>query len=101
MLYEVITRVHRRNRVLAQHIPYLSRERDSPVSRQRSTVAEIIQGVQHRTKIHAADAGLCPHDGSAVRQGCRAIEVNGELIDGPGKLCRALEVDRSLRNNFV
>ncbi|NGZ98204.1 MAG: 3-methyladenine DNA glycosylase [Nitrospira sp. WS110] len=26
----------------------------------------------------------------------RAIEVNGELIDGPGKLCRALEVDRSL-----
>jgi DNA-3-methyladenine glycosylase len=26
----------------------------------------------------------------------RAIEVDGELIDGPGKLCRALEVDRSL-----
>lgn len=26
----------------------------------------------------------------------RAIEVNGELIDGPGKLCRVLGVDRSL-----
>ena len=26
----------------------------------------------------------------------RAVEVNGELIDGPGRLCRALEIDRSL-----
>ncbi|NGZ60031.1 MAG: 3-methyladenine DNA glycosylase, partial [Nitrospira sp. LK265] len=26
----------------------------------------------------------------------RAVEVEGELIDGPGKLCRALEIDRSL-----
>lgn len=26
----------------------------------------------------------------------RAVEVDGELIDGPGRLCRALEVDRSL-----
>jgi DNA-3-methyladenine glycosylase len=26
----------------------------------------------------------------------RAIEVDGELIDGPGRLCRALEIDRSL-----
>lgn len=26
----------------------------------------------------------------------RAIEVNGELIDGPGKLCRELGIDRSL-----
>lgn len=26
----------------------------------------------------------------------RAIEVDGELIDGPGKLCRALEIDQSL-----
>lgn len=26
----------------------------------------------------------------------RAIEVDGRLIDGPGKLCRALEIDRSL-----
>jgi len=26
----------------------------------------------------------------------RAIEVEGELIDGPGRLCRALQVDRSL-----
>ncbi len=26
----------------------------------------------------------------------RAIEVDSELIDGPGKLCRALEIDRSL-----
>jgi DNA-3-methyladenine glycosylase len=26
----------------------------------------------------------------------RAIEVDGELIDGPGKLCRALGIDRSL-----
>src|SRR5574341_1554084 len=26
----------------------------------------------------------------------RAIEVEGELIDGPGRLCRALEIDRSL-----
>ncbi|MBK9307815.1 MAG: DNA-3-methyladenine glycosylase [Nitrospira sp.] len=26
----------------------------------------------------------------------RAIEVEGRLIDGPGKLCRELEIDRSL-----
>jgi DNA-3-methyladenine glycosylase len=26
----------------------------------------------------------------------RAIEVDGELIDGPGKLCRELGIDRSL-----
>lgn len=26
----------------------------------------------------------------------RAIEVDGELIDGPGRLCRALTIDRSL-----
>ena len=26
----------------------------------------------------------------------RAMEVDGELIDGPGRLCRALEIDRSL-----
>lgn len=26
----------------------------------------------------------------------RAIEVDGELIDGPGKLCRELNIDRSL-----
>ena len=26
----------------------------------------------------------------------RAIEVDGELIDGPGKLCRLLAIDRSL-----
>ena len=26
----------------------------------------------------------------------RAIEVNGRLIDGPGRLCRALSIDRSL-----
>ena len=26
----------------------------------------------------------------------RAIEVDGELIDGPGKLCRKLAIDRSL-----
>src|SRR6185312_387532 len=26
----------------------------------------------------------------------RAIEVDGELIDGPGKLCRVLAIDRSL-----
>jgi DNA-3-methyladenine glycosylase len=26
----------------------------------------------------------------------RAVEIDGELIDGPGKLCRALEIDRSL-----
>ncbi|MCX5721660.1 MAG: DNA-3-methyladenine glycosylase [Nitrospirae bacterium] len=26
----------------------------------------------------------------------RAIELDGELIDGPGKLCRALQIDRSL-----
>lgn len=26
----------------------------------------------------------------------RAIEVDGTLIDGPGRLCRALEIDRSL-----
>jgi DNA-3-methyladenine glycosylase len=26
----------------------------------------------------------------------RAIEIDGELIDGPGKLCRELSIDRSL-----
>src|SRR5574341_76309 len=26
----------------------------------------------------------------------RAVEIDGELIDGPGRLCRALEIDRSL-----
>ncbi|MGQ0695185.1 MAG: DNA-3-methyladenine glycosylase [Nitrospiraceae bacterium] len=26
----------------------------------------------------------------------RAVEINGALIDGPGRLCRALEIDRSL-----
>jgi DNA-3-methyladenine glycosylase len=26
----------------------------------------------------------------------RAIEIDGELIDGPGRLCRALEIDRRL-----
>ena len=26
----------------------------------------------------------------------RAIDVEGELIDGPGRLCRALQIDRSL-----
>ena len=26
----------------------------------------------------------------------RAIELNGELIDGPGRLCRALQIDRRL-----
>jgi DNA-3-methyladenine glycosylase len=26
----------------------------------------------------------------------RAIELNGKLIDGPGRLCRALEIDRRL-----
>lgn len=26
----------------------------------------------------------------------RAVEVDGKLIDGPGRLCRALEIDRSL-----
>lgn len=29
----------------------------------------------------------------------RAVEVDGELIDGPGRLCRALEVDRSLHRH--
>jgi DNA-3-methyladenine glycosylase len=26
----------------------------------------------------------------------RAVEINGELIDGPGRLCRAMQIDRSL-----
>jgi DNA-3-methyladenine glycosylase len=26
----------------------------------------------------------------------RAVEVNGQLIDGPGRLCRAFSIDRSL-----
>ncbi len=26
----------------------------------------------------------------------RAIEIDGELIDGPGRLCRALQIDRAL-----
>jgi DNA-3-methyladenine glycosylase len=26
----------------------------------------------------------------------RAIEIDGELVDGPGKLCRALQIDRRL-----
>ncbi len=29
----------------------------------------------------------------------RAIEVEGELIDGPGKLCRELSIDRSLNRH--
>ena len=29
----------------------------------------------------------------------RAIEIDGELIDGPGRLCRAMQIDRSL-NRF-
>ncbi|HEY6085047.1 MAG TPA: DNA-3-methyladenine glycosylase [Nitrospira sp.] len=29
----------------------------------------------------------------------RAIEVEGELIDGPGRLCRALRIDRSLNRH--
>jgi DNA-3-methyladenine glycosylase len=29
----------------------------------------------------------------------RAIEVDGELIDGPGKLCRELDIDRSLNRH--
>jgi DNA-3-methyladenine glycosylase len=29
----------------------------------------------------------------------RAIEVDGELIDGPGKLCRVLEINRSLNRH--
>ncbi len=29
----------------------------------------------------------------------RAIEVDGRLIDGPGKLCRELDVDRSLNRH--
>ena len=29
----------------------------------------------------------------------RAIEMNGLLIDGPGRLCRALEIDRSLNRH--
>ncbi len=26
----------------------------------------------------------------------RAVEVEGELIDGPGRLCRAMHIDRTL-----
>jgi len=26
----------------------------------------------------------------------RAVEIDGELVDGPGRLCRALDIDRSL-----
>lgn len=29
----------------------------------------------------------------------RAIEVDGALIDGPGRLCRALQIDRSLNRH--
>ena len=29
----------------------------------------------------------------------RAIEVGGQLIDGPGRLCRALQIDRSLNRH--
>jgi len=28
----------------------------------------------------------------------RAIEIDGELIDGPGRLCRALQIDRRLNS---
>lgn len=31
----------------------------------------------------------------------RAVEVNGTLIDGPGRLCRALNIDRSLNRVSV
>jgi len=26
----------------------------------------------------------------------RAVEIDGELVDGPGRLCRAMQIDRSL-----
>src|SRR5262245_4619661 len=26
----------------------------------------------------------------------RAVEIDGKLVDGPGRLCRALDIDRSL-----
>ena len=50
----------------------------------------LIYGMYHCLNV-VTEREECP---SAVL--IRAIEINGELIDGPGRLCRALQIDRRL-----
>lgn len=50
----------------------------------------LIYGMYHMLNVVTERAGFP----AAVL--IRAIEVNGRLIDGPGKLCRELDIDRSL-----
>jgi len=50
----------------------------------------LIYGVYHCLNVVTEEVGFP----AAVL--IRAIEVNGRLIDGPGRLCRAFSIDRSL-----
>jgi DNA-3-methyladenine glycosylase len=50
----------------------------------------LIYGMYHCLNV-VTEREECP---SAVL--IRAIEIDGELIDGPGRLCRALQIDRRL-----
>jgi DNA-3-methyladenine glycosylase len=50
----------------------------------------LIYGMYHCLNV------VTERDGFPAAVLIRAIDVDGELIDGPGKLCRALEIDRRL-----
>ncbi len=53
----------------------------------------LIYGMYHMFNVVTERAG------SPAAVLIRAIEVNGQLIDGPGKLCRELGIDRSLNQH--
>ncbi len=50
----------------------------------------LIYGMHHCLNV-VTEREECP---SAVL--IRAVEIDGKLIDGPGRLCRAMQIDRSL-----
>ena len=50
----------------------------------------LIYGMYHCLNV------VTEHEGFPAAVLIRAIEVDGVLIDGPGKLCRALDIDRTL-----
>jgi len=50
----------------------------------------LIYGMYHCLNV------VTERDGFPAAVLIRAIEVDGELIDGPGRLCRALNIDRTL-----
>ncbi len=52
----------------------------------------LIYGMYHCLNV------VTERDGFPAAVLIRAIEVEGTLIDGPGKLCRALAIDRTLNN---